>query len=230
MNSEPPRGDIAQQSRSISTQLNQARAELLDLTLRNALLNFRPSKTRGLTIIDEIPREVFRLLVRDGRAMSFQPGAATGAAHADGQEPEVPLSALERELTALDAPADRHTDSALQTPCDKPRLDTRLRNTFREAHTWIEEQGVNILYLALGMLKWYETDTSDDCRQAPLILIPTELSRTDARARFKLRFAGGGDRRQSLAGGEAEAGLRHPPPHDRRRGRSRCRRLPGSNR
>ena len=190
MSSELHRGDIAQQSGSISTQLNQARAELLDLTLRNALLNFRPSKTRGLTIVDEIPREVFRLLVSDGRAMSFQPSAATGAAHADGQEPEVPLSALERELIALDAPADRHTDSALQTPYDKPHLDTRLRNTFREAHTWIEEQGVNILYLALGILKWYEEDTSNDCRQAPLILIPTELSRTDARARFKLRFAG----------------------------------------
>ncbi|MCY4600495.1 MAG: DUF3320 domain-containing protein [Acidobacteria bacterium] len=190
MNSEPPRGEIAQQSKSISTQLNQARAELLDLTLRNALLNFRPSKTRGLTIIDEIPREVFRLLVRDGRAMSFQPSTATGAAQADGREPEVPLSALERELTALDAPADRHTDSALQTPYDKPHLDTRLRNTSREAHTWIAEQGVNTLYLALGMLKWYEAEASDDCRQAPLILIPTELSRTDARARFKLRFAG----------------------------------------
>ena len=190
MSSEPHAGGIAQDSSTTSTQLNQARAELLDLSLRNALLKFRPSKTRGLKVIDEIPREVFRIFVRNGRAMSFQPSTATGAANADGQEPEVPLSALERELTALDAPADRHTDSALQTPYDKPHLDTRLRNTFREAHTWIEEQGVNILYLALGMLEWYEADTSTDRRLAPLILIPAELSRTDARARFTLRFAG----------------------------------------
>ena len=166
---------------------------MLDLTLRNALLNFRPSKTRGVEIIDEIPREVFRILVRNGRAMSFRPGAVAGpgVANTDDREQESLLSELERKLTAVDAPsADRHIDSALQTRYDKPHLDTRLRNTFREAHTWIEEQGVNTLYLALGMLEWYEADTSTDRRRAPLILIPAELSRTDARARFTLRFAG----------------------------------------
>ena len=190
--SPPPRpASPAHGAASVDAQLNQARAELLDLTLRNALLNFRASKTRGLAIIDEIPRDVFRILVRNGRAMSFRPADVAGpyVANADGREQERLLSELERELTALGAPAGRHTDSALQTPYDKPHLDTRLRNTFREAHTWIEEQGVNILYLALGMLEWYEADTSTDRRLAPLVLIPAELSRTDARARFTLRFA-----------------------------------------
>ena len=146
-----------------------------------------------MEIIDELPLEVFRILVRNGRAMSFRPGAMAGpgVANADDREQESLLSELERKLTAVDAPsAGRHTDSALQTRYDKPHLDTRLRNTFREAHLWIEEQGVNILYLALGMLEWYEADTSTDRRQAPLILIPVELSRSDARARFTLRFAG----------------------------------------
>ena len=193
MSPTPHPAGAAQEARSVAARLNQVRAELLDLTLRNALLNFRPSKTRGVEIIDEIPREVFRILVRNGRAMSFRPGAVAGpgVANADDREQESLLSELERKLTAMDAPsADRHTDSALQTRYDKPHLDTRLRNTFREAHIWIEEQGVNILYLALGMLEWYEADTSTDRRQAPLILIPVELSRTDARVRFTLRFAG----------------------------------------
>ena len=193
MSPAPRPAGAAQEAASVAAQLNQVRAELLDLTLRNALLNFRPSKTRGVEIIDEIPLEVFRILVRNGRAMSFRPGAMAGpgVANADDREQESLLSELERKLTAVDAPsAGRHTDSALQTRYDKPHLDTRLRNTFREAHLWIEEQGVNILYLALGMLEWYEADTSTDRRQAPLILIPVELSRPDARARFTLRFAG----------------------------------------
>ena len=191
MSSEPRPASPAFGAASVDTQLNQARAELLDLTLRNALLNFRPSKTRGVAIVDEIPRDVFRILVRNGRAMSFRPGGVAGpsVANADDREQESLLSELERELTALGAPADRHTDSVLQTPYDKPHLDTRLRNTFREAHTWIEEQGLNILYLSLGMLEWYEADTSTDRRLAPLILMPAELSRTDARARFMVRFA-----------------------------------------
>ena len=181
MSPTPRPAGAAQEATSVAAQLNQVRAELLDLTLRNALLNFRPSKTRGVEIIDEIPREVFRILVRNGRAMSFQPGAVAGqsVANADDREQESLLSELERQLTAVDAPsADRHTDSALQTRYDKPHLHTRLRNTFREAHIWIEERGVNILYLALGMLEWYEADTSTDRRQAPLILIPAELQST----------------------------------------------------
>jgi hypothetical protein len=59
----------------------------------------------------------------------------------------------------------------------------------RFAHTSIEEQGINILYLALGMLNWYESESSEDCRIAPLILIPAALSRSDARARFALALA-----------------------------------------
>ncbi len=39
------------------------------------------------------------------------------------------------------------------------------------------------------MLHWYESDSSQDPRWAPLILVPAALSRTDARTRFTLGFA-----------------------------------------
>ena len=176
---------------SIARQLTQSRKELLDLTLRNSLLNFRPSRTRGMKIIDEVPREVFRILVRDRRAMSFWPAGAAEAAPVPDDHQEIPATLL--SLMAADdepdQPADRHTDNRLQTPYERTQLDLRLRNTFRFAHTSLEEQGVNILYLALGMLHWYESDSSQDPRWAPLILVPAALSRTDARTRFKIVFA-----------------------------------------
>ena len=175
---------------SLDRQLNQSRKELLDLTGRNSLLNFRPSRIRGLKIIDAIPHEVFRILVRDRRAMSFRPAeAATEAAPApdDQKTPAaLPLMATDDDPGR---PAGRRADSRLQTPYDRTQLDLRLRNTFRFAHTSLEEQGVNILYLALGMLHWYESDSSEDPRWAPLILVPAALSRTDARTRFKIEFA-----------------------------------------
>ena len=37
---------------------------------------------------------------------------------------------------------------------------------------------MNILYLALGMLRWYESDTSTNERRAPLVLIPVRLVRS----------------------------------------------------
>ena len=176
---------------TLDRQLNQSRKELLDLTGRNSLLNFRPSRTRGLKIIDAIPHEVFRILVRDRRAMSFRPAEAATEAPptADDQETPAALPLLMATDDDPDRPAGRRTDNRLQTPYDRTQLDLRLRNTFRFAHTSLEEQGVNILYLALGMLHWYDSDSSEDPRWAPLILVPAALSRTDARTRFKIEFA-----------------------------------------
>ncbi len=54
----------------------------------------------------------------------------------------------------------------------------------------MEEQGVNTLYLALGMLSWREEDNNDKFSRAPLILIPVELGRSDARDRFHLKYTG----------------------------------------
>ena len=56
----------------INKELEQARERLLDLTLRNRLLNFRPSNRRSIRIVDEIPREIFEILVLKERVMDFK--------------------------------------------------------------------------------------------------------------------------------------------------------------
>src|SRR5277367_4802328 len=53
--------------------LNDVRKELLDLGLRNPLLNYRLLKSRGLEVVDERPTDVFRLLVVEGKRFSFSP-------------------------------------------------------------------------------------------------------------------------------------------------------------
>ncbi len=57
--------------KSISAALDEARKELLDLSPRNTLINFRSLKARGVQVIDEIPREIFRIIVVEGKAMWF---------------------------------------------------------------------------------------------------------------------------------------------------------------
>ena len=85
----------------------------------------------------------------------------------------------------LDEAGARHTDNKLQTALPRTALNLRLRETFRQARLSIEEQGVNILYLALGMLTWYESESSSTPRRAPLILIPVQLDRSGVRESFK---------------------------------------------
>lgn len=184
-------GAILATEDKVKAKLDIARRELLDLSLFNKLLNYRPLKTKGTEIIDESPVEVYRILVSEGRSMSFLPIPE------EEQEDQAPLFQEDRNSSdeALGQPeedekavAPRHTDNRLQTPYSSQVLQKRLLNTYYAARTYIEEQGVNILFLALCMLEWYESRSSDTPRRAPLILVPVELSRSNVRSRFRVKY------------------------------------------
>src|SRR3954464_9874111 len=90
---------------SIQPRLEVARRELLDLGLRNSLLNYRPLRSRGATVVDESPICLFRLLVPQEPKLSFlpppEPSPQTALALPQ-PEPESPP-----DTTAVPA---RHTD------------------------------------------------------------------------------------------------------------------------
>ena len=178
--------------KSVAQRLEESRRDVLDLTLRNSLLNFRPSRRRGVPVVDELSQEVFRILVGNGRVMYFLPApeqiAQPKGSDEDNEIPSELLSLLRRPDLESGEPAARHVDNKLQTPLDTAVLNRRLLGTFRHARSSIEEQGVNTLYLALGMLRWYESEDSDLERSAPLILVPVRLDRSDVRQNFKLSW------------------------------------------
>ena len=158
----------------IRLQLEASRKELLDLGLRNPLLNYKPSIAKGLQVVQESAASVYDILVQQGKAMTFK-ATAPVKEEADKTQPQSP------EIIY---------DTKLQTGESEERLQQKLLNTYYTARTSIEEQGVNILYVALGQLHWYESNSSSDLRKAPLILIPVALDRYTARERFSLRFTG----------------------------------------
>ena len=160
----------------IQTKLNEARKELLDLSLRNPLINYRQLKARGVEVVDESPANVYQILVQDGRDMYFLP------------RDESDDSSLLFDDDQAENDSARLTDNKLQTTYPSKELQGRLLKTHYTARTAIEEQGVNTLYLALGMLEWYESDSSDLPRHAPLILIPVEIDRASVQARFRIRY------------------------------------------
>lgn len=178
---------------AVKSKLDIARRDLLDLSLFNKLLNYRPLKTKGVEIIDEIPVEVLRILVNEGRSMSFLPIPEEEQEESDQQalfrkghfDIDEGLGQPEEDENGI---ALRHRDNKLQTSYTSQALQKRLLNTYYAARTYIEEQGVNILFLALGMLHWYESQSSDIVRKSPLILIPVELSRSNVRSRFRVRY------------------------------------------
>ncbi|MBX3746311.1 MAG: DUF3320 domain-containing protein [Verrucomicrobiae bacterium] len=192
---------------TLSTEqlLERSRRELLDLSTRNRLLAI-PVGNRSARVIefdDERSEQVFRILVTERKPMSFLPGTegrkavergdgAVGADRSDrsdrSESEEAGLPQPEEEGPAEGAPAKRHTDARLQTQLSPERLQSRLLGLYRDAQTMIEEQGVNILYLALGHLRWFEADRPEVPRHAPLVLVPVAIRRRSASDRFHLRW------------------------------------------
>src|SRR5216683_2930218 len=168
------------------------RKALLDLCTRNRLVNIplRTKNIRAIEIIDEKSSEVFRLL---GESKRFTFLAAKAEA-IEGQPPSVPddesSGSIAQQFHVGDGDETgsraRHSDRRLQTKLSPEGLQKRLLNIWYDARTLEEEQGVNILYFAVGLLKWFEDDKSDVERFAPLVLLPVRIERSSAADRFHL--------------------------------------------
>ena len=178
---------------SIRDRLLKERNALLDLSTRNRLLNtpLRTKNNRAIEIVDEKSAEVFRLLTSN-KALSFVPGTQLTEADRAELDPDDDVTGgiPQPGDDAVDerGVASRHTDTRLQTRLTSEGLQKRLFDVWYDAQTLEQEQGVNILYLAIGLLRWFDSDTSDVARHAPLVLLPVKLERTSAADKFKLRW------------------------------------------
>lgn len=209
---------------NIEVKIGALRKNLLDLTMRNKLLNFKP-QVRSIRVVDEIPTEIYQLMVLEDKKMRFMPrkAAATGRKtinrnvednsgklqkpEDDNNSEKLGLDDEELKLKTLDISdkeasllwklplpnkkvASKHRNLLLQTSHESEELQKRLFYINQQSKSVLEEQGYNILYLALGFLEWTESNEPDTQRKAPLILIPVALERKKVRGSFKLVWTG----------------------------------------
>jgi len=155
----------------IELQLQLARQNLLDLTMRNRLLNFKTTNAKTIKVIDGVPAEIYDILVLQEKKMEFSPV----------DKRKLPQSNADVVI--------RQNDRYLQTSLEPDDLKKYLFKINHEAQSVLEEQGYTILYLALGFLEWTENENSES-RFAPLILIPVELERKKIDMSFKVVWTG----------------------------------------
>ncbi|MBD3407352.1 MAG: DUF4011 domain-containing protein, partial [Candidatus Lokiarchaeota archaeon] len=186
----------------IMDEITSARQKLLDLTMRNRLLNHRPYKRKSLRIVDEVPREVYDCMVINQKKMKFLPLEQTLETKVMNGEKELIMGAdgemvdqiFERkEIEFPDSDElfeipERHTDNYLQSELNPDKLHKTLFTIQNNARVFIEEQGYNVLHLALGFLEWKESVNSDKFRRAPLILVPVEIGRYEKSKKFYIKW------------------------------------------
>ncbi len=170
----------------IERLLADARKKLVETGTRNRLVHVNRENTRAnaLNIIRERSDDVFNILKKRGRTMKF---LATGKDPKKADENDAPLLEIIEDKTEKPFDKARYADNQLETKLGPDGLQKRLLRLFRDAKTAEDEQGVNILYLALGFLTWFESKDSAVKREAPIILLPVELVRNMRTSTYDIR-------------------------------------------
>lgn len=154
--------------------------KLLDLSLRNNLLNFKEGK-RALRLDVPDPAALEDLLATNETLKLLpRPDLMTGADPRDQALYEERERENVRRQHALDALRRREVFVGLP----QQDLEARLIDLYRTARTSLQEGGANTLYVALGFLSWTREDRDDRRYRAPLILLPVTLQRHSARSGF----------------------------------------------
>ena len=187
--------------------LEAIRKKLLDLSARNQLLNFKHPKTCVRVIDEQpdqlfeqlidgktfsfipVPEPTEQELLSEGylekdpntgliKELKAYPSAEAWAKfHQLETRYELPDSEIINDEEDDKSSIHKHNDLNIQTLMYAPALEARLRAIRSNAESAIEEGGVNILYLVLGFLEWYESPSSDVKRLAPLFTLPVKLDR-----------------------------------------------------
>lgn len=156
--------------------------KLLDLSLRNNLLNIRITKntlqliSANLDLFEDALAEgdEFRILHKptdwDNPLFNFRLYQSVS-----GTGPIIEL--VKSELT----------QKRLRAYLSENELGKALTHLYRSSRTAMEENGANTLYIALGLLKWYETKASERPRYAPILLLPVEIIRKSAAKGYVIR-------------------------------------------
>ena len=152
--------------------------KLLDLSLRNRLLNYRDSKqTLPLRCPSVAAFEDELAAGKKFRGFSLNDNDPFGnrtVSPEDAQriEEEVNRDAFERGQVVV--------------PLTGQEMDKRFLTLYRRARGDMQEGGTNTLFLAAGFLRWKKTEGDTRTYRAPLVLIPVKLERRSAQSPFRI--------------------------------------------
>ncbi|MEU8298934.1 DUF4011 domain-containing protein [Micromonospora sp. NPDC048909] len=159
--------EVPQQSDGSPARIQQWKKSLLDLSLRNPLLNL-PKRGRGLDL--HVPAGALALLddlIHDGKQVQVIPQDDISHVH------ELAGARRAQDLDAEILTRELRTDRRVYGAVTDARYKTAMRALQREARTMEQETGSNYLYLTLGTL--VHTKTTGGEAYAPLFLLPVRI-------------------------------------------------------
>ncbi len=152
---------------SVDVRIERWRKNLVDTSLRNRLLDIKESRLGCLRLSSPGPPEIFRQVVE--RKLSFEVELGP-----EGEATIAPKGEMRKVLSNV----------------EKGKGDRSLMVMRTKAREAMREQGVNILFLTIGVLEWSSESTQGEKVRSPLLLVPVELSRSGPLDPYVLKQSG----------------------------------------
>lgn len=167
------------------TRVKTWKDKLLDLSLRNRLLNFR-GQSKSVIPLNIPDLAAFEDGLADSQVYIIEPKVDLDLK--DPRYAEI-LAQKGPEELQKEARAQRFKQRRLVSELTRSDLVKRTTHIFRTARSSLQETGANTLYITLGMLEWYESEKADKVRRAPILLIPVQLTRKRAGLAWRLSIS-----------------------------------------
>ncbi|MBN2152713.1 MAG: DUF3320 domain-containing protein [Candidatus Lokiarchaeota archaeon] len=174
-----------------AARLGKWKNALLDTSMVNKQLNFRPTQKTNVEIIFPDFQQAIKNFVLVGSEAEFMPvfsHKAKTSVEAEEGAPEAPIESVDSLHAAAIEKAKnkaRVTKDVITNRTDDD-LQLVLRHLFRSSKSFEEEKGINILYLAFGLLRWADKGAEGTTVYSPLLLTPVTLSRASVIEPFKV--------------------------------------------
>ncbi len=166
----PPLPKVKRSARAARLEIWKKR--LLDLTLRNRLLNDRDAA--GIPLLadgDGVLAKLEDCLWNERTMKLVARGSTRGGAGGALADPDAATEELERGW--------------LRAQLDDEPLFKRATKAFREGKSSLEETGARSLYIAIGYLE-FRVETRDEPVRAPLLLVPVVMERISRSEGFRV--------------------------------------------
>ena len=141
--------------------------QLLDLTKRNRMTNYRETKGSTLRILEPEFQELFNRLALEEEELIFRRPIDKGS--------DLRVFSIVSLLETLSYPLPVHTGDVRTEGTILERQKT-LKNLRAKSKLAREEQGTNILYLSFGFIEWLENkEAGSSWLKSPLLMMPVSL-------------------------------------------------------
>lgn len=169
---------------AIDQRLEDWRRRLIDLSHRNRLIAYRPTKATTLEVVaPSLPELLADPDQQDPWSFYLPPAPrAEGEAGAAGEEEGG------KQFVKAGKPGARRRPYEIEVSERNPKRIARiLDNLAKRASTEFQDKALRILYIAAGFLDWYDPQR-EKAISSPLVLVPVELRRASARHPYKLHL------------------------------------------